>query len=117
MSGDRTKGRTPIYPASLKVAVAREYLTSGLSYKGLAEKYGIDKAGTIRSFVRWYKRKYPAGLTGPPESGSDEMPVSAEKDLKQANLRIAALEMLIENASKELQVDLVKKFGTKQLKK
>ena len=39
------------------------------------------------------------------------------KALKEANLKIAALEMLIENAGKELGVDLVKKLGTKQLGK
>ena len=38
-------------------------------------------------------------------------------DLKEANLKVTALEMLIENASKELGVDLIKKFGTKQPKK
>ena len=33
------------------------------------------------------------------------------------NLKIIALQMLIENASKELGVDIVKKFGTKQPKR
>jgi hypothetical protein len=37
-----------------------------------------------------------------------------DKALKEAHLKIAALEMLIENAGKELGVDLVKKPGTKQ---
>lgn len=36
------------------------------------------------------------------------------KQLKQANLKVAAWEMLLQNAGKELGVDIVKKFGTKQ---
>jgi hypothetical protein len=36
------------------------------------------------------------------------------KQLKEANLKIAGLEMLIETAHKELGVDMVKKPGTKQ---
>jgi len=36
------------------------------------------------------------------------------KQLQEANLKIAGLEMLIETAQKELGVDIVKKYGTKQ---
>jgi len=36
------------------------------------------------------------------------------KQLKQANLKIAGLEMLIETVQKELGVDFVKKPGTKR---
>jgi len=47
-------------------------------------------------------------------------PVSAVtviKELKEAQLKITALEMFIEIAGKELGVDLQKKFGTKLSKK
>ena len=37
------------------------------------------------------------------------------KQLKDANLKVAGLEMLIESAQKELGIDIVKKSGTKQL--
>lgn len=114
MSGDRTKGRNPIYAASLKVAAARDYLSSALSYKSIAEKYGIEKPSSIRGFVKWYKKKYPEGMNEYlPVEQAAEVPVK-DAALSQANLKIAALEMLIENASKELGIDLVKKFGTKQ---
>jgi hypothetical protein len=36
------------------------------------------------------------------------------KQLKDANLKVTGLEMLIETAQKELGIDIVKKPGTKQ---
>lgn len=105
------------YDPNLKIAVAREYLSSDLGYSSLAVKYGIPRT-SIHDFVKWYKEKYPNGTVAP-EIGEQKSLTSAfTKDgLSQANLQITALQMLIENASKELGVDLVKKFGTKQLKK
>jgi len=34
--------------------------------------------------------------------------------LREANIRITALEMMIKNAEQELGIDIVKKSGTKQ---
>ena len=34
-------GRSPVYEHSLKVAVAREYLTSSMGYSVLSKKYGL----------------------------------------------------------------------------
>ena len=118
-------GRDPIYDPVLKVAIGREYLTSALGYGKLAKKHGL-KVSTVSFFVRWYKAHYEQlPLSGPQEQGvvtrQGKEDTSAmqqrDKELKQANLKITALEMLIENASKELGMDLAKKFGTKQPKK
>lgn len=99
------------YASQLKIAVAREYLTSDLGYKGLGIKYGISKS-SVCDFVKWYREKYGDGIVeGPVAVGVDKTP------MEEADLKITALEMLIANASKELGVDLVKKFGTKQPKK
>jgi transposase-like protein len=95
------------YDAALKIAVAREYLTSELGYVALSKKYDIPDS-TVRGFVKWYKEKYPDGVILPPEAMKTKLPED------QASLQITALQMLIENASKELGIDLVKKFGTKQ---
>lgn len=40
---------------------------------------------------------------------------SLAKQLKEANLKIAGLQILIETAQKELGIDIAKKPGTKQL--
>ena len=106
------KQRQPqIYENSLKIAIAREYLTSNLGWGKLGAKYGLSR-DTVHYFVKWYHAKYPDGVV--PEEPSEPKQTDTDKALKEANLKIAALEMLIENASKELGIDLVKKLGTKQ---
>lgn len=102
------------YDARLKIAIVREYLSSDLGYTGLSKKYNIPST-TISDFVKWYRKRYPDGTEGITEY---QGPVPAvNRELQEAQLKITALEMLIENAGKELGVDLVKKFGTKQPKK
>jgi hypothetical protein len=50
--------------------------------------------------------------------GFENVPVATKSNtadiLSQAHLKIAALEMLLENTSKEPKVDIVKKVGSKQ---
>lgn len=111
MSLQQKQGREPIYDPALKIAVAREYLTSSLGYGRLAKKYGL-KISTVSFFVRWYKENYEH-LKAKDEAEKPPKP-QQQGQLHDANLKITALELLIENASKELGVDLVKKFGTKQ---
>jgi len=99
------------YDTKLKVIIAREYLTTDQGYKSLSVKYHIPPS-SISDIVAWYKQRYPAGVEDEPVTASTELIKLSESDLK-----ITALELLIENASKELGVDIIKKFGTKQLKK
>jgi hypothetical protein len=110
----KQRGRSETYDASLKIAVARDYLTSNLGFTKLAQKYNLPGEATARYFLKWYQRKYPEGTVVEvgKETQKHSVPGRTEADLK-----ITALEMLIENASKELGIDLVKKFGTKQPKK
>ena len=104
------RGGVSVYPESLKITVAREYLTGNLSQHQLCEKYNLRNAVTVRDFVRWYERWSPEQPLIPPAA---EAPGSSEA-LKEAQLRIMALELLIKNAEKELGVDIIKKSGTKQ---
>lgn len=117
MNTPKKQGKPVIHDPAFKIAVAQEYLSSVLGVKKLAEKYGLRSGSTVRFFVKWYKEKYPNGVTEQELSNSGQAVTGTDKDLKAANLKIAALEMLIEEASKELGVDLVKKFGTKRSKK
>lgn len=110
----KQQGRTDVYDPAFKIAVAREYLTTTLGYTKLAKKYNLPSEATVRHFLRWYKQKYPDGIIETiVETRGREVSVE-EKELTEANLKITALQMLIENAGKELGIDLVKKFGTKQ---
>ncbi|AXY73188.1 hypothetical protein D3H65_27690 [Paraflavitalea soli] len=121
MSSNNKGGRDPVHDNILKIAVAREYLSSDLGYMKLAIKYGLPGPSTVRHFVKWYKANYPTGEIPPvqPTQQSQQPATTSEveelrKQLQQANLKVAAWEMLLENAGKELGVDIVKKFGTKQ---
>ena len=107
----KKQGARSKYESSFKVAIAHEYLTSELGLPSIGRKYGIS-ASTVKFFVKWYQSKYP-GAVNVCQVGAPVQP-STDKALKEANLKIAALEMLIENAGKELGIDLVKKPGTKQ---
>jgi transposase-like protein len=117
MDKPKKQGKPLLYDPAFKIAIVREYLTSDLGRKKLAEKYNLRNGDTVHSFIRWYQQKYPDGITEKETATVKEPDSSGDKNLKDANLKIAALEMLIEEASKELGIDLVKKFGTKRLKK
>lgn len=117
MSSKSKGGREPTYDTAFKIAVAREYLTSSLGYGAVAKKYDL-KVCSVVFFVRWYHKQYsnsfpePAAAGAEPEKSNDT--AQSTNTLQEANLKITALEMLIEKAGKELGMDLVKKFGTKQ---
>jgi transposase-like protein len=109
-------GKAPVFEESFKIAVAREYLTGQLSYRQLATKHNLTSGDTARYFVSWYKawrekQELSGEQTAPVNKGYD---ADLEQQLKQANLRITALEMLIKNAEQELGIDIVKKSGTKR---
>ncbi|HEY8954854.1 hypothetical protein [Chitinophaga sp.] len=126
----RKSGAPPIYSDSLKITIAREYLSGEQSYGQLAEKYSLNNAGVARSMVRWYARHYsqdrlPVVKKAPIDPNSNpanellveqKAGIGKEKDkqLEEALLKVEALELLIANAQKELGVDLIKKPGTKQ---
>jgi transposase-like protein len=111
------------YPPDLKIAVAREYQKGEVGYGKLGQKYGYGTE-TIRAFVKWYKIHYPdpdIERDAEVEPKADQGLTTADKkishDLELANLKIAALEMLIENTNKELGYDIGKKAGTGQSSK
>jgi transposase-like protein len=112
------QGRASLYDNGFKIVIAREYLTGNLGYGMLAKKYGLS-LDTVRGFVRWYKRNYTQDLPlvtkiEQPVVSSDPDKEQILKQLKDANLKVTGLEMLIETAQKELGIDIVKKPGTKQ---
>ena len=113
---NQKQGGPAKYPPDLKIAIAREYLSSSMGYGALGIKYGYPTA-TVIHFVKWYRKHYPdtPGSIVLSTAGIDTQEDKAVfKQLEEANLKIAALEMLIQNAGKELGVDLVKKHGTKR---
>jgi transposase-like protein len=115
----KSEGSKTKYPNSFKIAIALEYLSGNLSSKELGEKYDLPHKDAAHYFVRWYKEHYPNGVE--PGEAVAEIPLEISathkglaSQLKDANLKIAGLEMMIEIAKKELGIDIRKKSGTKQ---
>lgn len=117
-------GPRSLYDEKLKIAVARDYITGNLSHRQVAEKYSIAGGSqTVRGFVRWYQRHFHLQLSannsppGEAVTNHQEQVKTAkelEKQLSDANLKIAALEIMIEIAEKDLGIEIRKKPGTKQ---
>lgn len=115
-------GVVPVYDESLKIAVARDYLTGNLSYSQVAEKYSLPGGDVVRYFVRWYQKHHqfessqvvslsPISNEQSPDS---QQQTDLSKELSDARLKIAALEIMIQIAEQELGIDITKKSGTKQ---
>jgi transposase len=118
----KNAGSKPKFPNSFKIAVAREYLSGDLSSSELSEKYDLPHKDSAHYFVRWYKQHYPNGLEEAEAVAEIPLEISARQkslsgQLKDANLKIAGLEMMIEIANKELGIDIRKKSGTKRSQK
>ena len=119
MQSKKKKGREPKYDNAFKIAIARDYLESDLGYLRLGAKYNVP-TGTVRDFVKWYELTYAVDSEKVKQEPKAVEPISdtenkqLQKELEEARLKIAGLEMLIEIAQKELGVDIIKKPGTKQ---
>lgn len=88
----------------------------------MAKKYNLPGEFTVCYFVKWYRKRYPDPVDQQAPDNAVKADNSAtnrdlEKQLNEANLKIAGLEMLIEIAQKDLGIDIVKKLGTKQSQK
>lgn len=116
------RGSIPIYEESLKIAVARDYLTGNLSFGQVAEKFNLPNRDVVRYFVRWYKETHQLQLpqdANLPQVGSDQKldsqpQTNSNTELSDARLKIAALEIMIQIAEQELGIDIRKKSGIKQ---
>tara|TARA_Y100001958_G_C20681084_1_gene195848 strand:- start:91 stop:429 length:339 start_codon:yes stop_codon:yes gene_type:complete len=111
--------------------VVKEYQTTSVSYKELREKYDIFGPNTIRQWVYKFNgikpntRQIEISEQMQKESDNDskktkrelelEAKVAAlEKKLSHEQLRLEALNTLIDVAEEQLKIDIRKKRGTKQ---
>lgn len=97
-------------------AIAREIVSGKLSIEEVQLKYSVDCRDTVTKWVREYKRDHDSLIGSlPPESVPAEMeslPGTASA-LKLSELKVRALEVMLDIASKEFKVDIRKKFGAK----
>lgn len=118
----------------LKTQIITEYLTQGVGFRQLAQKYGISRT-TICKWVAIHQgihnlpltekqKKYSvSSMNSSPEKSSSEgqsikeleQKIAAlEKQLEWEKLRSEALEIMIDIAEKDLSIPIRKKPGAQQ---
>lgn len=105
---------------NLKMMIKQDHELEGLSYRNLADKYGMNRTEIQRIVMsKASKNLQKPQLTSP--ALKEEMPLpddinELKKALRDARLKIELQELMLDIASKELGVDIRKKSGTKQSK-
>lgn len=123
----KVRGR---YPEELKRKIAKEYLAGRASAGYLAEEHGLKNKSVVKEFVKWYRRKdelcvqnedsmadKKASADNAGEPSAREQLKQLKRQLELSQLKVEALETMIDIAEKELQIDIRKKSGAKQSKK
>jgi transposase len=119
------------YADDFKRKVALEYLSGRFSYAVAAEEYGLSNKAVVREFVKWYRQKQELSAVNDTEvmakSTSPTTPAATtdlqkqikelEAALRLSNLKVEALETMIDIAEDQLQIDIRKKSGSQRLKK
>lgn len=85
----------------------------GLSFSSLASKYGISRSRSYRMVNKHKPKRTPA------RAASEELPddvATLQALLRKEQLKNELLNNMIDIASKELDVDIRKKSGTRQSK-
>lgn len=100
-------------------AILYDHIEGGLSYRNLAEKYGINRNEVHRIVMsKQNKRKKAKEIV---RLVKEELPVPEDidllkKELREARLKIELQDFMLDISSKELGIDLRKKHGTRQSK-
>ena len=118
------------YPEEFKRKIAKEYLSGKASYGVLAEEHGLKDKGVVQEFVKWYRRKgelsalnqadmpiKKTSVATSVEPHAQEQIKELRRQLELSELKVEALETLIDLAEAQLKIDIRKKSGTKQSKK
>jgi transposase-like protein len=101
--------------------VVREIVSGEITINEVVEKYNLGCNKTVQHWLEKYSCEI--GVYTSQDMGTrkkkdltdvEKQKIDLEKALKDANLKIMALETLINVAEKELKIDIRKKPGTKQ---
>lgn len=116
----RRRGGKPKYSDAFKRQVALVYLEGIATVGEIADRFNLSKESSVRTFVKWYR------LQGAePVTVVDSLPAGNPGDLQRENadllaqlaherMRNLGLETMIDIAERELEVDIRKKFVSKQ---
>jgi hypothetical protein len=100
-------------------AIIYDHNEGGLSYRNLAEKYGISRPEVHRIVMS--KHNKPKKTREIVRGVKEELPIPDDvnllkKELREARLKIELQDFMLDISSKELGIDLRKKHGTRQSK-
>lgn len=115
------------YGSDFRAKVCYEVMEGKMTVYEAKQAYGLKSASNIYRWLEAFKQK-PAGVIlqamsadKPTTPGEGEQPTALEQKnrkleaaLELAKLKNIALEMMIDIAESELQIDIRKKSGTKQ---
>jgi transposase-like protein len=121
----KKSGPKSAYSDSFRRKVVEEILSGSIHMAGAVRKYGLKGSGTLTTWKRWYEKnhdivpKQELMQEQEPEQGASEpikdAQVQALQDaLKLAELKIAALQTLIDKAEDHYKIAIRKNSGTKQ---
>ena len=103
-----------------RMMIIQDHELVGLSYRNLAEKYGMSRTQIHRIVMSKSSKEIekPLPVIRPVK---EEVPIpddvnELKKALQDARLKIELQELMLDIASKELGVDIRKKPGTRQSK-
>jgi len=100
-------------------AILYDHNVGGLSYRNLAEKYGINRNEVHRIVMS--KHNKPKKAREIVRVVRKELPIPDDidllkKELREARLTIELQDFMLDISSKELGIDLRKKHGTRRSK-
>jgi hypothetical protein len=98
-------------------AIIYDHTEGGLGYRKLAEKYGMNRAAVHRIVMS--KQNKPKKSKVVMQEVKEELPIPDDinllkKELREARLKIELQDFMLDISSKELGIDLRKKYGTKR---
>ena len=116
----RKRGRKSKYSDSYQKQIAYAVIQENLTLKEAALRFGIAHQTISRFTTRYYDDIVLSNVIGtmntppnPESEASDEVQIYEEK-LRQAQLKITALETMIELAEDTYKIPIRKNSGTKQ---
>jgi len=117
-------GKRKVYTPSEKRSVLRA-VESGMSIREAQVSFGIKGSGTIRTWIREAQQENAdlslytsAESMGKPAKDKESDEVKAlKKALAEAELKVKALDTMIDIAEEQLKIDIRKKSGARQSRK
>ena len=111
------------YSDSFKRKVVEEILSGSIHMGGAMRKYGIANSGSIYAWKSWYATNHDIVPKQAPMQEQESAAADPTKDgeikalrdaLKLAELKVAALETLVDIAEDKYKIPIRKNSGTKQ---